>query len=147
LQGIEQYGNGVIAYSLGNFVADMWQSRMRESMILDCMLSNNGIHGVGVVPIRINGRYQPEILPGAEGEKLINKTTTWRKELAEEDFSRSEEDMKRYRREVRLNTGLYRLQCYLYFLTHLWRYQRSIVLSSFRRFVLRRLEIFGLNAD
>ncbi|MXS79188.1 CapA family protein, partial [Nitrosomonas sp. JL21] len=34
VQGVEKYNGGVIAYSLGNFVFDFWQKRLRESMIL-----------------------------------------------------------------------------------------------------------------
>ena len=33
LQGIEEYNGGIIAYSLGNFVFDMWQQKERESLI------------------------------------------------------------------------------------------------------------------
>jgi poly-gamma-glutamate synthesis protein (capsule biosynthesis protein) len=41
LQGVEMYNGGLIAYSLGNFVFDMWQEKMRESVILKCLISDS----------------------------------------------------------------------------------------------------------
>jgi len=147
LQGIERYKNGVIAYSLGNFVADMWQSRMRESMIFDCALSQSGVHDTGFIPARINRSHQPEILSGAEGKQLSKRINLWSDQLSSEDFMKIEEKKKKYLREVRLNTGLYRLQCYFYFLTHIWKYKRSVILASLKRSLQRRMETLGLRFD
>ena len=147
LQGIERYKTGVIAYSLGNFVADMWQPRMRESMIFDCALSESGVHDVGFVPARINPKHQPEILSGTKGKKLSDRINLWSEQLRAEDFLNNEEKENKYLKEVRLNTGIYRLQCYIYFLTHIWKYKRSIIFASVKRSLQRRMETLGLKFE
>ena len=147
LQGIERYGDGIIAYSLGNCVSDMWQSRMRESMVFECTLSENRICNSGFIPVRINRDYQPEILSGIAGERLSEKLESWSEELTKGNLSHSKRKATRYQREVRFNTGMYRVQCYFYFLTHLWKYRSSIIRASFKRFLQRRLESLGLRFD
>lgn len=147
LQGIERYRDGIIAYSLGNFVSDMWQSRMKESMIFECTLSENRICNSGFVPVRINRDYQPEILSGTAGERLSKKLESWSEQLTNGGLSYSKQKATRYQREVWFNTGMYRVQCYFYFLTHLWKYRSSIIRASFKRFLQRKLERFGLRSD
>ena len=73
LQGIESYKKGLIAYSLGNFIFDYWQKKMRESIILRIDVSKKGIIDYSTTPIYINDCYQPEILHGQEQEKLLSK--------------------------------------------------------------------------
>jgi hypothetical protein len=46
-----------------------------------------------------------------------------------------------------LNTELYRFQCYFYFLTHIWKYKRSLILASIKRSLQRRVETFGTGSD
>ena len=147
LQGFERYKKGIIAYSLGNFVSDMRQLSTRETVVFKCQISKNGINNIDYVPVRINRDYQPEILYGTHGVKLQAKMRLWSDDLAKEGFSGIAHKKPRYKRKVKLMTTIYRLQCYLYFLTHLWKYQRSIILSSFKRFLRRRLEFWGLNSD
>jgi len=61
LRGIEAYGGGFIAYSLGNFVCDMlWGARERESGILECRLTKSGVSHVKLIPTRINDQCRPE---------------------------------------------------------------------------------------
>jgi poly-gamma-glutamate synthesis protein (capsule biosynthesis protein) len=65
INGIEQYGNAVIAYGLGNFIAPFEGKAYQQSFILDCVLEQDKKVQYKAVPIWINSCYQPEI---AEGE-------------------------------------------------------------------------------
>jgi poly-gamma-glutamate synthesis protein (capsule biosynthesis protein) len=58
LQGIEQYGNGVIAYSLGNFVFDGLYKRS-ETAILHVTLTRAGVQALSWTPVVLrDGRPQ-----------------------------------------------------------------------------------------
>lgn len=72
VQGIERYREGLIAYSLGNFVMDQKRPVTRESMILEIRLTPEGISGYEVVPVMIDDA-QPRILEGDEARALLDK--------------------------------------------------------------------------
>lgn len=72
LQGIERYRDGLIAYSLGNFVFDQTRPVTKESMILEIQLTKDGVAGYNVVPVWIEDA-QPRILEGDAAERLMEK--------------------------------------------------------------------------
>jgi poly-gamma-glutamate synthesis protein (capsule biosynthesis protein) len=54
LQPIEVYGDGIIFYSLGNFVFDQGWSRTKDSCIVRYCLDENGQGTFELIPLRIN---------------------------------------------------------------------------------------------
>lgn len=58
LQPVEQYGEGVIAYSLGNFVFD--HHKWQESMILHVSFTDGHLDDVSITPVRISAEHRPE---------------------------------------------------------------------------------------
>jgi len=72
LQGIELYKQGVIAYSLGNFVFDQRLPGTQESMILEFTLSKLGVLDMSIHPAYIQG-MQPIILEGSRKDHLLNR--------------------------------------------------------------------------
>lgn len=73
IQGVERYKNGLIAYSLGNFVMDNQRRDVAdESMILEVRLSRDGLVDHRVLPVRIR-RGQPRILEGEAAKALMDK--------------------------------------------------------------------------
>ena len=107
LQGIEEYKGGLIAYSLGNFVFDMWLPETRKSMILNVYLDKEGIDGFRIIPLMTNNLYQPEVLDGGE-ERSFNKEFDRLCEYIEKcDYSEKGYDMellaclKEYRKSVK----------------------------------------------
>lgn len=69
LRGLENYKEGLIAYSLGNFVCDMvWENRLIESMVFEVELYPDQIGRYGVVPVVINETFQPTVVSD-ENEK------------------------------------------------------------------------------
>ena len=73
MQGIEEYENGIIVYSLGNFCFPNYSSphikdlgyrqklKNKESFIFKCAISDEGIVKYETVPILLNKYLQPEI--------------------------------------------------------------------------------------
>lgn len=72
LQGIEFYRQGVIAYSLGNFVFDQRLPGTQESMVLEFTLSKQGVLDLTIHPVYIQN-MQPIILEGSRKAYLINR--------------------------------------------------------------------------
>ncbi|MDR3106584.1 MAG: CapA family protein [Bifidobacteriaceae bacterium] len=65
IEGIEFYGGGLIAYSLGNFVFSPGSAQGRDTYVLDFTLSPGGISDVAAYPAYISGA-SPVFVSGAE---------------------------------------------------------------------------------
>ncbi len=132
LQGVERYRGAVIAYSLGNFVYDQWQLRLRQSAILHLTVRGTRDMDYRMEPVLINARHQPVPLDGGmllEAEQRlrdmslkIGGTTTaaYERELA-----------ARYRR--------FRREIYLHYLTQFWRSNPRYFLANVAGAIRRRL--------
>lgn len=72
IQGLEAYHNGLIAYSLGNFVMDQKRDVQKESMILELQVGPSGVLSARVTPVWID-TTRPRVLEGAEAERLLEK--------------------------------------------------------------------------
>jgi len=70
LQGIEHYKDGVIAYSLGDFIFD---EPGRETCLLKFGISAGGIEDVEILPARISDDLQTEPVDGPDGARIIGK--------------------------------------------------------------------------
>ena len=58
-QGIEEYRNGLIAYSLGNFIWDQkFIGHTDSSYMLSIDVTKKGIHRVKVIPFQMDSKYQ-----------------------------------------------------------------------------------------
>lgn len=67
LQGMERYGRGWIAYSLGNFVFDGFSGISNQSAILRVTLDRQGVRRIEWIPVVIrSGRPQPATPPVRE---------------------------------------------------------------------------------
>lgn len=75
LQPIEKYGNGIIFYSLGNFIMDQNNSFTRDSVILQYNQSADGSRYFELVPVRVNDG-KPEITDNSFYCSRIRKVMT-----------------------------------------------------------------------
>lgn len=57
LQPIQTYKDGIIFYSMGNFVFDQGWSRTKDSMVLNYYINENGEGTFELVPVRIKNGY------------------------------------------------------------------------------------------
>lgn len=133
IQGIERYQNGVIAYSLGNFVFDMWQKEVRQTMILKCELTPGGKINYEVIPVVINLQWQPEIMKGEAARKRSEDIRRLSNKVSVDTSD------KRYRAELRSREKAYRRDVLRWYLAHLHRYQPGRLAANLGRVVRRRL--------
>jgi poly-gamma-glutamate synthesis protein (capsule biosynthesis protein) len=139
MQGIERYKHGLIAYSLGSFVKDLWQHKLRKSVILKCEISAKGIKNFDIVPIFINNDWQPEIYEGEEGEKIIKKVESLSKAIGNLTLNEYENVQKKYMQEVKRLLIKDKLDIALHYITNIFRYDKSLLLENISLMVKRRV--------
>ncbi len=133
LQGVEKYGRGVIAYSLGNFVFDMWQPRLRKSMILRCRFSGTNRIDYDIIPVFINDDLQPIVLDSVAGEELIGEVLRLSQKIGSPAYTQPI-----YSQELKKNTARFRREVYWYYLRHLHKYDGRRLIDNFARMIRNR---------
>ena len=74
VQGTASYGEGFIAYSLGNFIFDMDTAKQtREGVILRVLLGSEGVEAAELIPVRIVDDVQPRFLADDEGQPIVER--------------------------------------------------------------------------
>lgn len=76
LQGIEQYKNGVILYSLGNFTFGSYSMNSARSAVAQLRFRNARLQSVRLFPINVNNfevQFQPQPLTGAAADAVIDE--------------------------------------------------------------------------
>lgn len=71
LQGIHRYGDGVIAYGLGNFLFDI--DGPPETAILNVWLDRNGVRQLELLPVIIQEHGQPRPAETWEAEPILSR--------------------------------------------------------------------------
>jgi poly-gamma-glutamate capsule biosynthesis protein CapA/YwtB (metallophosphatase superfamily) len=135
LQGWEYHGNGLILYSLGNFVFDLWPRDTRKSVIAHIALARGRRPALHFTPIWITDHYQPVVAEGACAEEILGDM----QRLAGQVSGALEADPAEYRREARRAESQVQRAGYEYFARNLWRYSANMLAQSVGRTVLRRL--------
>ncbi len=134
VQGIETYKGKPIAYSLGNFIFDMWQPRLRKTYILELNISDGVDICYKTIPVEINDRFQPILLDSERAkaanndiELLSNKIYN---KLNESEYeNKVKDELKRYRREV-----------YMRYLANLFKYKPSFLYRNAIGIAKRRMK-------
>jgi len=75
LQGIEVYKEGLIAYSLGNYVFGSYSKRVKDSIILEIHCDQRGLKEARLYPINVLNpevQFQPRLHKGAEAQRVLN---------------------------------------------------------------------------
>lgn len=139
LQGVEEYHGGVIAYSLGNFVFDTWQEKMRKSLILRVCFSKEGINDIELLPVHINRNYQPELLQGERARDLLSEMEERFSKIAIELSSEFDNSVREYAGEVAIHRKQYRRELKWYFLKNLYRYPPWFTLHILRDYLSKTL--------
>ena len=98
VQGIEEYKDGIICHSLGNFVFDLFDqglyhkslneslvgkegiqtfpvddNRASESIIFTCVFDKHKISSYDIIPVVINNKYQPLLANSTQKEKILGR--------------------------------------------------------------------------
>lgn len=139
LRGVERYGRGFIVYSLGNFVCDMtWDERMRESAVLRCTLTPDGVSELELVPVRINGDCRPEPLVGDRRAALDRRIAALSDQFLNPTPAAPSDGARDYERVAGQALRDERRRAHRHFLQNLHRYPKGIVLQQLRTFVRNR---------
>jgi len=142
LQGVEEYHGGLIAYSLGNFFFDKWQRAARDTIVLNCHLSVNGIESWEFIPVHINRSFQPVPASGVIKERIeraMHEYSEGVRKIAAGERPFDDWSVERYSRLSQRAYLRFRLQSYCYFLSHIFSYDFHTIISSIQRFLRRRL--------
>jgi poly-gamma-glutamate synthesis protein (capsule biosynthesis protein) len=139
LQGIERYKKGVIVYSLGSFVKDLWKKNMRESVIFECVLSKTRITSINFTPICINDFYQPEILTGQNADTILARISRLSSALEDADLSLFHEIDVEYKKLVSRLLRKDRRDTYLYYLLNAFRYNPLMLFKNVSNVIKRRM--------
>jgi poly-gamma-glutamate synthesis protein (capsule biosynthesis protein) len=73
VQGVEEYRNGLIAYSLGNFNFDpaVSYSETRKTMILRAHVNKTGVKDFQIIPVEINADLLPSYMSEPDRSNMI----------------------------------------------------------------------------
>jgi poly-gamma-glutamate synthesis protein (capsule biosynthesis protein) len=138
LQGIEEYNGGIIAYSLGSLVVDLWQRRVRESVILDLKLYSGKIE-MDLIPVFINEQYQPVLLEGEEGNDLLSRLRGLSSALKNNDLSSTGVENRRYIRDVARVLRQHNREKLWQYLKYLPKLDRRLLLQNIYCIIKRRV--------
>jgi len=137
LQGIEQYHNGLIAYSLGNFIFDLnYLGELRSSVILECQFSKSGIVSYKQHPVYIEKHYNPIMLKGNEETKALQKLERLSlilKKAAEGNMQEYENKVAKRRRSVKR-------RMIFYFIRNIYRYEWQYTWSNIIKYFKKKLK-------
>lgn len=143
MQGIERYKQGLIAYSLGSFVKDLWQHKLRESVILKCEISAEGIKSFDIIPIFINNKWQPEIYSGDAGNKLLKRVKDLSKAIEDYKPNEYESLQNNYMQDVKKLLLKDKIDTAIHYITHIFSYNKKLLFENIMLIVKRR--IYGKN--
>ena len=141
LRGVERYGRGHVVYSLGNFVCDMfWAEKLRETAILECRLSREGVSDLRLTPARINDDHQPVPLDVAVGRPLLERLARLGADLdALRPPRLPAETTAKYREDANRALREERRRAHRYFLKNVYRFPPRILLQQFTTFARHRI--------
>jgi len=137
LQPIEEYKNGLIVYSLGNFVFDLWQRSTKLTAIINVELEKGKKPAYEIVPIRIADDLHLYKAEGEDREEVMD-SLSW--EIYNEREGRAQTDEDYFCKYEKARKD-FRYSSYAYFLSNLKRYPIIFIIQSIARTGLRR--VFG----
>lgn len=138
LQGIEEIGTGLVAYSLGNFVFDDHRGETRQSAILVANLDRSQVRNYNFIPVCITTDWSVQVAEGTQKRKILHRISACNESIAHQrsGYRISE---RAYRRRAKRVETFFRLRDYLYFCRNIYRYSMSAIVQSVSRFAARRL--------
>lgn len=135
LQPYEHYKSGLIIYSLGNYIFDLWHPNAKRTAIANIRLKYGCAPEVDFIPVYIDKKFYIK-KAGAELSKIINKS------LRFDDYRMDRSsNLTQYEYESIYNNkrkGL-RKKKYIYFVKNIYRYEMKIIFQSLLRTLYRRI--------
>jgi gamma-polyglutamate biosynthesis protein CapA len=110
LQGTEQHQNGLIVYSLGNFVFDMWQPALRETALFRCTIENTKISNSEFIPLQLNRHFQPMLATETQASRILRAINQSTRAISDPDLASLREDTTLANIEAAFKRRLFRQQ-------------------------------------
>lgn len=139
MQGIEKYNNGLIVYSLGTFVIDLWKKDIRESVLFSCDITKKGVADYNILPIFINDRCQPEVYEGEDSLSFMKKMELLSDNLNKENYNLSDEYDKKYVKEVEQLTRIDKFGHLLHYIKNIHRFNKKMLFENILLILKRRI--------
>lgn len=145
LQGLEMYNNGLIAYSLGNFIFDMqWDKCFTESIILEVAFSESNKIQYNIIPVIIDDN-RPVLPDPKEKTKIIQKIKILSDKIDSNRGDLEQNNLKYYMEYESLRKRN-RIRAYNYFLKNINRYKKRYIFQQIIQTINNRLgDIFKKN--
>jgi poly-gamma-glutamate synthesis protein (capsule biosynthesis protein) len=128
---IERYGNGLIFYSLGNFVFDLWARDTKLSVIADIRLREGQVPDYSLIPVVISEDFTLLRADTVESKDILSR-------LAETSLP-EELTAEQYRQNHLAAVKIAKPRKYRYFMRNFYRYSPNFFFQSLFRTLLRRL--------
>ena len=135
LQGVEQYKNSLIFYSLGNFVfSQMWSKKCLESFIVKIYLLKNKNPSFEFIPIKLPKDYSPVVVEGNEKRRMIvyinrlSNILQIKSSLSESAYYRVYERVELWKKVEKM----------YYLLTHFYKFKPKLLRYFFKTKLLKR---------
>lgn len=135
LQPIENYKNGVIFYSLGNFAFDLWPKDTKQTIIAKVTLDKGLPPEVSVVPVVIGDDFVLREADSVESMEIHEKLSWGAFEQRKDPIKTIDEYTQRYKAARKI----FRYSSYKYFLSNLRKYPLHFLIQSLARTGIRRL--------
>jgi len=142
LQGIERYKGKLIAYSLGNFVFDMWGTT-QESMILQIDLEKDSQAHFEAVPVLINDSYQPVPLVNERAKRIIRRVEALSEDLGTLSFGNQGANQTQYELLAKVHEAQYRRIMRRYLILNVYRYPLKYLVYLMKNSVVWHLNHAG----
>jgi len=141
VQGVERYKNGLVAYSLGSFIKDLWPRKLRESIILKCEISLAGVKKFDLEPIIIHKRYYlPQIHRGNDMVKFVSRIQTLSKAIENQHIGDTVLMRKKYSKTVKKLLFRDRLGTVMHYILNIFRYDKKMLAENVQLMIERRIK-------
>jgi len=135
LQPFEHYKNGLIIYSLGNFLFDLWHPETKPTVVALITVPHGCAAKVDFKPVYIDAKFFPR-KANQEQSSAVKSLLSFRDHSVDSIIKMPPED---YHHRYKANLATVRPRKYRYFLKNIYRYPLGIIAQSFIRTCYRRL--------
>lgn len=135
LQPVERYKTGLIFYSLGNFVFDLWPESTKLTAVAKVRLEQGVLPAFEIIPMTI-GNDLKLYKAGEKDSKRILKMMSWSEFQRRENVPKTDCEYEERYKIARLE---FRYSSYRYFLSNIRKYPVRFLFQSLARTGIRRL--------
>jgi len=138
LRDIEKYKNGIIAYSLGNFIGDMtWGRWTKDTGCLALTADATKVGDIRFYPAIILNDFFPSYLEGFEHQEFKNRHKIKHKRLE------SDLETKAYSVLAKEELRKHQVHTFLFLLRNFYRYNMKVLMKILSDALRARCKIFG----